>query len=110
MGSISVVLPSEGLRTRVTLFRAEIERFWLGFAKQSDQHIFFIFFKNKCVIYFSQQKLVLRGENFESNSKQLKISPLPRLWKRTNILKLENGNKNLKIPGALQCWLERFKC
>lgn len=52
MCSISVALPREGLRTRVTLFRAEIERFWLGFAKQSDQNMFFkqvrhVFFPTK---------------------------------------------------------------
>lgn len=78
MCSISVVRffsECAGL-TRVTLFRAQIERFWLGFPKNAISYFIYLFSKVASFIIF-RSKLFFRSEHFESQIK-LKISPLPR--------------------------------
>lgn len=80
--------------TRVTLFRAQIERFWLGFPKKCDQLFYLFFYKVASFIIF-RSKFFFQSENFESQIK-LKISPLPRLWKRKKILNANRITK--KIP------------
>lgn len=79
--------------TRVTLFRAQIERFWLGFPKNAISY--FIFFNKVASFFIFRSKFVFQSENFESQI-MLKISPLPRLWKRKKILNANRITK--KIP------------
>lgn len=96
MCSISVVRffsECAGL-TRVTLFRAQIERFWLGFPKNAISYFIYLFYKVASFIIFPS-KFFFQSENFESQIK-LKISPLPRLWKRKKILNANIITK--KIP------------
>lgn len=51
--------------TRVTLFRTQIERFWLGFPKNAISY--FILFLNKIASFFIfRSKFVFQSENFES--------------------------------------------
>lgn len=80
--------------TRVTLFRAQIERFWLGFPKNAISY-FILFFNKVASFFYFPIKICLPGRKFRIANK-LKISPLPRLWKRKKILNANRITK--KIP------------
>lgn len=116
MCSISVALPREGLRTRVALFRAEIERFWLGFAKLSDQHIFFNFFKKASALcIFPNKNWYCRAKisnRIQNNSKYLLFRVYGKgrtFWSLKTAIKISKskglftaGWKDLSVdPGAV---------
>lgn len=98
--------------TRVTLFRTQIILIEI-FKKRS---VFTLFSFNKVASslfsLFSRQKFVFQSEHFGSKIK-LKISPLPRAWKRTNILNADKVTQSkFQTPkrGGSPIWGGRCKC
>lgn len=104
MCSISVALPREGLRIRVTLFRTEIEWFWLRFAKQSDQHIFYYFLKTSASMIFSNKNWSYRtkiSNRIKNNSKYLLFRGYGKgrtFWSLKKAIKISKS-KGLFNPG-----------
>lgn len=85
---------------------------WVRVSKtKCDQLFFYLHFVTKLRFFIFPTKIVFQSWNFESNITR-KISPLPRLWKRTNILnakqkikgKFQKSKGVFNLGGRFKCW------